>query len=71
MTEPGGQDTANLGNHTAARSTPPEERGGIGDHFVAARGRLRLEAESHARGEAVRSVTLADVAIEADEVLPG
>ena len=70
MTELRGQDTSNLGNHIAARNTPPEERGGSGDHFAAARGRLRLEAESHVRGEGVRSATLADVAFEADEVLP-
>ena len=64
MTEPRGTDHTNLGNAIPARRTPPEDRGGSGDHFAAPLGssrsgrlrftngahRIAIRANSHLRG---------------------
>jgi hypothetical protein len=52
MTEPRGTDHTNLGNPIPARRTPPEDRGGSGDHFAAPlgssrSGRLRFTNGAH------------------------
>jgi hypothetical protein len=64
MTEPRGTDDTNLGNAIPARRTPPEDRGGSGDHFAAPLGssrsgrlrftngahRIAIRADLHLRG---------------------
>jgi hypothetical protein len=64
MTEPRGTDHTNLGNSIPARRTPPEDRGGSGDHFAAPLGssrsgrlrftngahRIAIRADPHLRG---------------------
>jgi hypothetical protein len=64
MTEPRGTDHTNLGNAIPARRTPPEDRGGSGDHFAAPLGssrsgrlrftngahRIAIRADLHLRG---------------------
>jgi hypothetical protein len=64
MTEPRGTDHTNLGNAIPARRTPPEDRGGSGDHFAAQLGssrsgrlrftngahRIAIRADLHLRG---------------------
>src|SRR5918999_1894215 len=64
MTEPRGTDHTELGNAIPARRTPPEDRGGGGDHFAAPLGssrsgrlrftngahRIAIRADLHLRG---------------------
>ena len=64
MTEPRGTDHTNLGNAKPAGCTPPEDRGGSGDHFAAPLGssrsgrlrftngahRIAIRADLHLRG---------------------